>query len=111
MKRFLFSVSLTVAMCGPSIALDDTSMCERLTQEGPGLYLTYLIGTNRFPAAKCQGAGYCFAKIGSQNLFDDYGRLFFVGTATPPNEEVVWHVRMQTRARNLDSADLAYLAR
>ena len=111
MKRLFLSAGLVIQMCGVSVALDDASVCDRLTKEGPGLYLAYPEGAKAASALKCEGSGYCFGKIGSQNLFDDYGRLFFVGASTPPGEEVVWHVRMQTRARNLDSADLAYLSR
>ncbi|HVX76169.1 MAG TPA: hypothetical protein VHB49_08580 [Bradyrhizobium sp.] len=111
MKRFFFSACLVLQMCGTSVAFDDGAVCERLTAQGTGLYLAYPAGIAASEGVNCDPSGFCFRKVGAQNRFDESGRFFFVGSPTPPSEEVVWHVRMQTLAANLDSADLAFLSR
>jgi hypothetical protein len=111
MKRLFLSATLIIQMCGTSVAFDDGAICERLTKQGAGLYLAYPAGISAAEGTNCDPSGFCFKRIGTQNRFDDAARLFFVGSSSPAGEEVVWHIRMQTRAHNLDGADLAFLSR
>jgi hypothetical protein len=117
MRHATISALLLLQLCGSALALDDAAVCGNLrSMRASGLYLAYPAFS---PAAAklaeqgtCDGAGgFCLTKVGRGNPFDDGARFYYVPAAIPRAEEGVWHIRTQTRARNLEGADQAYLAR
>jgi hypothetical protein len=102
---------------GFAFAFDDFSVCGALTRSGgTGLYLAY--PTFSSAIAKFQGkptcdssGSFCFTPVGGTNVFDDNARFYFVPAPIPRSEEGVWHIRTQTRAKNLTGADRAFLSR
>jgi hypothetical protein len=111
------SALLSLQFCGTALAVDDAAVCGDLrTMGASGLYLAYPAfspAAAKLDASKTCDAmgGFCLIKVGRSNLFDDAARFYFVPAPIPRTEEGVWHIRTQTRARNLDGADQAYLAR
>ncbi len=117
MRHATISALLLFQLCGSALALDDVAVCGNLRSRGAsGLYLAYPMFS---PAAAGLGAqnscdaqgGFCLTKVGRSNLFDDGARFYYVPASIPRTEEGVWHIRTQTKARNLEGADRAYLAR
>ena len=117
MRHATISTLLLLQLCGSALALDDAAVCGNLRSRGAsGLYLAYPAYS---PAAANLGAqkicdpqgGFCLVKPGRINPFDDGARFYYVLASIPRTEEGVWHIRTQTKARNLDGADQAYLAR
>jgi hypothetical protein len=117
MRHATISALLLFQLCGSALALDDTAVCGNLRSRGAsGLYLAYPAFS---PAAAKLGAqgtcdaagGFCLTRAGRGNPFDDGARFYYVPASIPRTEEGVWHIRTQTKARNLDGADHAYLAR
>jgi hypothetical protein len=117
MRHATISALLLLQLCGSALALDDAAVCGNLRSGGAsGLYLAYpafLPAAARLGAqATCDAAGgFCLIKAGRGNPFDDAARFYYVPASIPRTEEGVWHIRTQTKARNLDGADQAYLAR
>ena len=116
MRNVAISAVALLSMYGSALALDDGAVCSNLRSMGAsGLYLAY---PSYSPAVlklgaqnTCGADGVCLIKAARNNLFDDNVRFYYVTTSIPRTEEGVWHIRTQTRARNLDGADQAYLAR
>lgn len=117
MRHAAISTLALLQLCGSALALDDAAVCGDLRNMGAsGLYLAY---SSFSPAAAKLGAqgtcdaagGFCLIKPGRSNPFDDGARFYYVPAPIPRTEEGVWHIRTQTKARNLDGADQAYLAR
>ena len=117
MRHATISALLLFQLCGSAFALEDAAVCGNLrSRAASGLYIAYPAFS---PAAARLGAGgacdqaggFCLTRAGRGNPFDDGARFYYVPASVPRTEEGVWHVRTQTRARNLDGADQAYLAR
>jgi hypothetical protein len=115
MRHAAIPIILLLQLCGGALAIDDAAVCGELRSIGAsGLHLAYPAFS---PAAAKLGAqkscntfgGFCLTKVGRSNTFDDNARFYFVPAPIPRNEEGVWHIRTQTKARNLDGAD--HLAR
>jgi hypothetical protein len=117
MRQTLISALLFVHLCGSAIALDDVAVCSNLRSMGAsGLYLAYPsfspVAANLVAQKSCDGkGGVCLIKSGRSTPFDDSARFYYVPASIPRTEEGVWHIRTQTKARNLEGADRAYLAR
>lgn len=117
MRHTTISVLLLVQLCGSALALDDAAVCGSLRSSGAsGLYLAYPTFSPAAAKLGAQGScdaqgGFCLIKPGRANPFDDGARFYYVPASIPRTEEGVWHIRTQTKARNLDGADQAYLAR
>src|SRR5215475_3669218 len=117
MRHAATSTLLFLQLCGSALAIDDAAVCGKLRNMGAsGLYLAYPAfspAAAKLDASRtCDGSGgFCLIKVGRNNPFDDGARFFFVPAPIPRTEEGVWHIRTQTKARNLDGADQAYLAR
>jgi hypothetical protein len=117
MRHTAISALLLLQLCGSALALDDAAVCGNLrNMRASGLYLAYPAFS---PAVAKLGAptncdapgGFCLIKADHSAPFDDGARFYYVPAPIPRAEEGVWHIRTQTRARNLDGADQAYLAR
>jgi hypothetical protein len=117
MRHATISALLLLQLCGSALALDDAAVCGSLRSMGAsGLYLAYPTFS---PAAasldaqkRCDAqGGFCLIKPGRSNAFDGAARFYYVPASIPRSEEGVWHIRPQTKARNLEGADQAYLAR
>lgn len=117
MRYATTSALLLFQLCGSALALDDAAVCGNLRSMGAsGLYLAYPAFSPAVAKLGAQGAcdaagGFCLTKAGRGNPFDDGARFYFVPASIPRTEEGVWHIRTQTKARNLEGADQAYLAR
>jgi hypothetical protein len=117
MRHSAISALALLPFCGSALALDDAAVCGSLRNKGAsGLYLAYPAYSPTASQLDAQRAcdaigGFCLIKAGRSNLFDDNARFYYVPASIPRTEEGVWHIRTQTRARNLSGADQAYLAR
>ena len=117
MRHATISALLLLQLCGSAQAVDDAAVCGNLRNIGAsGLYLAYPTfspaAANLAATKNCDGqSGFCLIKAGRSNPFDSAARFYYVPAAIPRAEEGVWHIRTQTKARNLDGADQAYLAR
>jgi hypothetical protein len=117
MRHAAISALLLIQWCGSALALDDAAVCGDLrSMRASGLYLAYPAFSPAAAKLGSQGicdapGGFCLVKAGHGNPFDDGARFYYVPAPIPRTEEGVWHIRTQTRARNLDGADQAFLAR
>jgi hypothetical protein len=88
--------------------LDDTAICSRLTEMSQaGLFIAY----SSFSANCAVDKPFCLVRLNGNNFYDPSSRFYFVPSRIARSEESVWHIRTQTRARNVRGADTAFVSR
>jgi hypothetical protein len=88
--------------------LDDTAVCNRLTETSQaGLFIAY----SSFSANCTADKPFCLVRSNASNVYDPSSRFYYVPSRIGRSEEGVWHIRTQTRARNVRGADAAFVYR